>query len=105
MLPTSDLFKAETSLVREDVFREMVWQFMRRSIRNGFINPVSCSVFANREQIAESIGFTNRGRAQVEDARAAMDLYRADEANWEATISSAYWPSVLPPAAYAHCYV
>lgn len=26
---------------REDQFRDMVWQYMRRSIRNGYVNPVS----------------------------------------------------------------
>ncbi|EIM92686.1 uncharacterized protein STEHIDRAFT_151995 [Stereum hirsutum FP-91666 SS1] len=40
----------------------------------------------------------------TENARAAMDLYRFSEVNWESTLERGGWPCVLPPAAAAGCF-
>ncbi|KLO13981.1 ribonuclease H-like protein [Schizopora paradoxa] len=40
----------------------------------------------------------------VENARAALDLYRSDAAEWEKAITSATWPCALPPSTHSRCY-
>jgi len=57
----------------------LVQTYLRREIRGGLVNP-------------------------VEDARAAMDLFRCCEEKWEAAIAQAVWPSFLPPDRYSQCY-
>ncbi|KAF7339532.1 hypothetical protein MSAN_02167700 [Mycena sanguinolenta] len=57
----------------------LCWQLMRRRCQEGLIDP-------------------------SENARAAMDLYRSDSKNWEATIAKGNWPSCLPPSTFSRCY-
>jgi len=40
----------------------------------------------------------------LENARAAMDLYRSAQDAWEKAIENREWPCALPPAAFARCY-
>jgi hypothetical protein len=42
--------------------------------------------------------------AQLEKARAAMDLYRSASEVWEAAINAKQWPCTLPPDAFANYY-
>lgn len=58
----------------------LVWQLMRRKIQATHHNP-------------------------VENARAALDLFRSHEADWQKTVSSGQWPCALPPSSYARCYL
>ncbi|KAF8314785.1 hypothetical protein DL93DRAFT_2058048, partial [Clavulina sp. PMI_390] len=57
----------------------LVRTYLRREIRGSFMNP-------------------------VEDGRAAIDLFRCCEVQWEETISQNLWPSYLPPDQYAQCF-
>jgi len=41
----------------------------------------------------------------LENARAALDLYRSHAADWEATIARGQWPAVLPPSTFSRCYL
>lgn len=40
----------------------------------------------------------------VENARAAMDLYRSYNGPWESAIGKANWPCCLPPDTFSRCY-
>ncbi|KAF8335791.1 uncharacterized protein EI90DRAFT_3014416 [Cantharellus anzutake] len=63
-----------------DGFQNIVRRAMNRTIREGFENT-------------------------VEDARAAMDLYRSCAANWEALIASSIWPCLLAPEQFRQWYL
>ncbi|KAF5385505.1 hypothetical protein D9757_005353 [Collybiopsis confluens] len=41
----------------------------------------------------------------LENARAALDLYRSDSKDWENSISSGSWPCTLPPSTFSRCYL
>ncbi|KAJ7590288.1 hypothetical protein C8J56DRAFT_1140182 [Mycena floridula] len=40
----------------------------------------------------------------LENARAALDLYRTQQQDWETAISHGTWPCALPPSSYSRCY-
>ncbi|EMD41668.1 hypothetical protein CERSUDRAFT_43071, partial [Gelatoporia subvermispora B] len=44
------------------------------------------------------------GEVPVEQARAALDLFRSCEQMWEEVIRSSSWPCALPPIAHANCF-
>ncbi|PAV22343.1 nucleotide-binding frt1 [Pyrrhoderma noxium] len=58
----------------------LIWHLMRRRIQYGKLDS-------------------------AENARAALDLYRSDSTNWEASISSGKWACALPPSTYSRCYL
>ncbi|PPQ70501.1 hypothetical protein CVT26_014008 [Gymnopilus dilepis] len=58
----------------------LAWQLMSRRCQEGQLNP-------------------------VENARAALDLYRSDAEAWEASISKGNWPCALPPSTFSRCYL
>ncbi|KAI9060564.1 hypothetical protein FKP32DRAFT_1577974 [Trametes sanguinea] len=41
----------------------------------------------------------------LENARAALDLYRSHAEEWEGTIAKGQWPSFLPPSTFSRCYL
>ncbi|KAG2159775.1 uncharacterized protein EDB93DRAFT_1073818 [Suillus bovinus] len=41
----------------------------------------------------------------VENARAALDLYRTVSSEWEGSIAIGNWPSSLPPSTFSRCYL
>ncbi|KAI0673399.1 hypothetical protein C8Q78DRAFT_969183 [Trametes maxima] len=41
----------------------------------------------------------------LENARAALDLYRSHSEEWEATVARGQWPSFLPPSTFSRCYL
>ncbi|KAJ3750513.1 ribonuclease H-like domain-containing protein [Lentinula detonsa] len=41
----------------------------------------------------------------LENARAALDLYRSDAVNWEDAIRHGSWPCALPPSTFSRCYI
>ncbi|EIN13618.1 nucleotide-binding protein [Punctularia strigosozonata HHB-11173 SS5] len=40
----------------------------------------------------------------LEQARAALDLFRSSQTVWETSVSSGAWPCALPPSAYARFF-
>ncbi|KZT05850.1 ribonuclease H-like protein [Laetiporus sulphureus 93-53] len=58
----------------------LMWHLMRRRIQEGKIDA-------------------------LENARAAIDLYRSSANEWEASISKGQWPTVLPPSTFSRCYL
>ncbi|KAG9048241.1 hypothetical protein FS837_000440 [Tulasnella sp. UAMH 9824] len=57
----------------------LMWHLMKRKIRKDFIDS-------------------------LEDARAAMDLYRSESKNWEGEHKAGQWPCALPPQAFNRHY-
>ncbi|KAJ7599446.1 hypothetical protein C8J56DRAFT_769232 [Mycena floridula] len=57
----------------------LAWQLMRRQIQQQESNP-------------------------LENARAALDLYRTQQQDWETAIAHGTWPCALPPSSYSRCY-
>lgn len=41
----------------------------------------------------------------LENARAALDLYRSHANEWENAIREGQWPSALPPSTFSRCYL
>ncbi|KAJ8083916.1 hypothetical protein PM082_002683 [Marasmius tenuissimus] len=41
----------------------------------------------------------------LENARAALDLYRSDAKDWEDAIARGNWPCSLPPSTFSRCYL
>ncbi|KAI0257474.1 hypothetical protein BJV78DRAFT_39591 [Lactifluus subvellereus] len=41
----------------------------------------------------------------MENARAALDLYRSHANEWESAIRDGQWPSALPPSSFSRCYL
>ncbi|EJD03999.1 uncharacterized protein FOMMEDRAFT_146095 [Fomitiporia mediterranea MF3/22] len=58
----------------------LVWNLMRRRIQYGKLDS-------------------------IENARAALDLYRSDATDWEACIANSKWPCALPPSTFSRCYL
>ncbi|EMD41973.1 hypothetical protein CERSUDRAFT_102358 [Gelatoporia subvermispora B] len=58
----------------------LMWHLMRRRIQDGKI----CA---------------------LENARAAIDLYRSQGTEWETLVSKGQWPCHLPPSTFSRCYV
>ncbi|KAG7450600.1 uncharacterized protein BT62DRAFT_927881 [Guyanagaster necrorhizus] len=56
------------------------WQLMRRRCQEGHLNP-------------------------LENARAALDLYRTHAQGWEDAVSKGNWPCALPPSTFSRCYL
>ncbi|KJA29397.1 hypothetical protein HYPSUDRAFT_154475 [Hypholoma sublateritium FD-334 SS-4] len=56
------------------------WQLMARRCQEGQIHP-------------------------VENARAALDLYRSVADAWEGSIARGNWPCALPPSTFSRCYL
>ncbi|KAJ7579473.1 hypothetical protein C8J56DRAFT_1059073 [Mycena floridula] len=57
----------------------LVWQLMRRRCQQQESNP-------------------------LENARAALYLYRTQQQDWETAIAHGTWPCALPPSSYSRCY-
>ncbi|KAJ7580695.1 ribonuclease H-like domain-containing protein [Mycena floridula] len=57
----------------------LAWQLMRRRFQQQESNP-------------------------LENARAALDLYRTQQQDWETAIAHGTWPCALPPSSYSRCY-
>lgn len=71
----------------------------RRSLRCRQILPLP--ILVNR-LMGRNIGLGYEH--PVENARAALDLFRTCQELWEGIIDSGSWPCTLPPAAYASCF-
>lgn len=42
--------------------------------------------------------------SQLENARAALDLYRSCSSEWEDSIATGVWLTQLPPSTFSRCY-
>ncbi|KAF8971410.1 ribonuclease H-like domain-containing protein [Flammula alnicola] len=58
----------------------LAWQLMARRCQEGQIHP-------------------------VENARAALDLYRSVADRWEDSVARGNWPCALPPSTFSRCYL
>ena len=58
----------------------LMWHLMGRRITDGVLHP-------------------------LENARAALDLYRSGATEWETAVSRGSWPCQLPPSTYSRCYL
>ncbi|TFK57027.1 hypothetical protein OE88DRAFT_85068 [Heliocybe sulcata] len=59
--------------------KTLMWHFMRRRCGDQYIDP-------------------------LENARAAMDLYRSGSQEWEVAVNGGHWPCALPPSTFSRCY-
>ncbi|TFK92785.1 hypothetical protein K466DRAFT_479927 [Polyporus arcularius HHB13444] len=57
----------------------LMWHLMRRRVQENHVCP-------------------------LENARAALDLYRSCSNEWEGAIAVGQWPSQLPPSTFSRCY-
>lgn len=75
-----------------------MWNLMAREIQQAgsHLHPVRYP-----EQPISDDSLTS---IQVENARAAMDLYRSYNEPWEAAIQKGNWPCILPPSTFSRCY-
>lgn len=81
------------------------WQTMRRKLDFGDSNPTRGGRTAATSSGCQSICLLTPIICQLENARAAMDLYRSHATEWEDVISKGQWPSHLPPDTFARCYL
>ncbi|KAF9015081.1 hypothetical protein BDQ17DRAFT_1229133 [Cyathus striatus] len=58
----------------------LAWQLMCRRCQEGQLHP-------------------------LENARAALDLYRSHADEWEAAVMKGNWPCALPPSTFSRCYL
>ena len=95
--------------------RTLMWHLMRRRCQDGKQCAVSLGLGASNptrggRTVATSSGYQINCLLtpivhQLENARAAMDLYRSHATEWEDVISKGQWPSHLPPDTFARCYL
>ncbi|KAI0734630.1 ribonuclease H-like domain-containing protein [Fomitopsis betulina] len=57
----------------------LMWHLMRRRVQDGKIDA-------------------------LENARAALDLYRSHGTEWESAVSKGQWPCSLPPSQFSKCF-
>lgn len=81
---------------------------MRRRCQDGQQNPVSISSQTtppsdDRADLVSCMQCNLFG--QIENARAALDLYRSHGTEWETAIRDGHWPCALPPSTFARCYL
>ncbi|KAJ7580468.1 hypothetical protein C8J56DRAFT_1006457 [Mycena floridula] len=69
----------------------LAWQLMRRGCQQQESNP-------------DSYPDANFICCQLENARAALDLYRTQQQDCETAIAHGTWPCALPPSSYSRCY-
>ncbi|KAJ7588743.1 hypothetical protein C8J56DRAFT_1077978, partial [Mycena floridula] len=48
--------------------------------------------------------FQQQANNPLENGRAALDLYRTQQQDWETAIAHGTWPCALPPSSYCRCY-
>ena len=77
----------------------LAWQLMSRRCQEGQTHPVSVIVLT-LPRLNSIPAFE-----KLENARAALDIYRSDSEEWERSISQGNWPCALPPSTFSRCYV
>ena len=102
-------------------FPTLMWRLMRRRVQEGTLDsvrPVSFVSIPRQNTTLTELHTSFRmsplmpmlllaGRPdtlQVENARAAMDLYRSHANEWESVIATGRWPSEIPPDTFSRCY-
>ena len=77
----------------------LVWHLMARQIQSGHQDAVRpLSKFRDHLTLTSPL-------LKLENARAAMDLYRSQSEEWESAVSRGHWPSCLPPNTFSRCYL
>lgn len=79
----------------------LMWHLMLRKIQVGRVDPVSGSICL----FLCSILILEYASPQLENARAAVDLYRSALNECEEAINAGKWPFELPPTNFARCYL
>jgi RNA exonuclease 4 len=101
--PFRNALRSHNQMVR---LPTLTFHLMGRRCQEGQQNPVRfvyISTPVGTELIFES--FDPVCANQLENARAAMDLYRSHAIEWETTIRDGQWPSALPPSNFSRCYL
>ena len=84
----------------------LMWHLMRRRVQDGKIDAVS--MILTFRWFGRPNGAHVRNRRwrdiQMENARAALDLYRSHGAEWESAVSKGQWPCSLPPSQFSRCF-
>jgi RNA exonuclease 4 len=75
---------------------------MGRSMGLGYEHPVRPCIQSSQHSMDQCIDLTTE---QLENARAALDLYRSAQQPWENAIDSGSWPCTLPPVGYAEYFL
>ncbi|CAA7258661.1 unnamed protein product [Cyclocybe aegerita] len=108
----TDYRTASTGLTEAHLYSADAWQF-------GMIQTYLSNLFRGKILVGHSLwhdlavlglphpAVDTRDVAlyQLENARAALDLYRSDADAWEAAISNGNWPCALPPSTFSRCYI
>lgn len=76
----------------------LAWQLMCRRCQEGYLHPVRWKALASSQTYVNFM-------SQVENARAALDLYRSCSSEWEDAVSEGNWPCALPPSTFSRCYL
>jgi RNA exonuclease 4 len=74
---------------------------MGRSMGLGYEHPVRPFILFPTTYVCSGVLTTE----QLENARAALDLYRSAQHPWESAIDSGSWPCTLPPVGYAEYFL
>lgn len=72
---------------------------MSRRCQEGQTHPVSVIIY-----YCDGDEF-NPAFEKLENARAALDIYRSDSEAWERSIGQGNWPCALPPSTFSRCYL
>ena len=88
----------------------LMWRLMGRRVQEGAHDSVRsplryrCRLEADYSPVLllalTSLFIDN----QLENARAALDLYRSNSGEWENVVSTGRWPSEIPPDTFSRCY-
>jgi RNA exonuclease 4 len=90
-------FRKSLGLKQSIPLPQLIQQFMNRRIGASFENPVSiCLSFVALDGLSWF--------EQIEQARAALDLFRSVEWTWETMVARQTWPCDLPPSAFAQYF-
>jgi RNA exonuclease 4 len=99
--PFRNALRSPSQLVR---LPTLTFHLMGRRCQEGQQNPVRYTV-TNDERADTYVCILDVGAKQLENSRAAMDLYRSAADEWENAIREGQWPSALPPSTFSRCYL
>jgi RNA exonuclease 4 len=98
--PFRNALRTPNQLVR---LPTLTFHLMGRRCQEGQQNPVRSVIF--KLWTARRAPAYSWRPEQMENARAALDLYRSHANEWETAIRDGQWPSALPPNTFSRCYM
>lgn len=99
--PFRNALRSSNQLVR---LPTLTFHLMGRRCQEGQQNPVRYTTNGERADTYVCILDVCCAN-QLENARAALDLYRSHANEWEISIREGQWPSALPPSTFSRCYL